>query len=159
VGDGPTRSRRRSKKHGFDLVICGRPSRRRQYGSRHRGALAEHLGVPGLTNAAKIDIADGKLRVERETDSGHQTVTAPLPAVLMVTMGVGEPRYASLKGIMGAKKKTIAILPAGELALDGPIGTRRREDRAAPIALRRARQGPGRRPKTVPPAQRSFSTS
>ena len=41
----------------------------------------------------------------------------------MVTMGVGEPRYASLKGIMGAKKKPINIWPAAELALDHPIGT------------------------------------
>jgi electron transfer flavoprotein beta subunit len=110
------------KKNGFDLVITGGLAEDGNTGAV-TGALAEHLGVPGLTNAAKIDIADGKLRVERETDSGHQTVTAPLPAVLMVTMGVGEPRYASLKGIMGAKKKTIAILPAGELAIDGPIGS------------------------------------
>ncbi len=109
------------KKHGFDLVITGGLAEDGNTGGV-TGALAEHLGIPGLTNAAKIEIADGKLRVERETDSGHQTVTAPLPAVLMVTMGVGEPRYASLKGIMGAKKKPIAIVPAAELALAGPIG-------------------------------------
>ena len=110
------------KKHGFDLVITGGLAEDGNSGGV-TGALAEHLGVPGLTNAAKIDISDGKLHVERETDSGHQTVTAPLPAVLMVTMGVGEPRYASLKGIMGAKKKTIAIETASDLGLDGPIGS------------------------------------
>jgi len=107
------------KKNGFDLVIVGGLAEDGNTGGVS-GALAEHLGVPGLTNAAKID---GKLRVERETDSGHQTVSAPLPAVLMVTMGVGEPRYASLKGIMGAKKKPIAIVPIAELALDHPVGT------------------------------------
>jgi electron transfer flavoprotein beta subunit len=109
-------------KHGFDLVIVGGLAEDGNSGGV-TGALAEHLGVPGLTNAAKIEVADGKLRVERETDSGHQTVSAPLPAVLMVTMGVGEPRYASLKGIMGAKKKPITITPVAELALDRPIGT------------------------------------
>jgi electron transfer flavoprotein beta subunit len=110
------------KKQGFDLVIVGGLAEDGNTGGVS-GALAEHLGVPGLTNAAKIEVADGKLRVERETDSGHQTVSAPLPAVLMVTMGVGEPRYASLKGIMGAKKKPIAIVPIAELALDHPVGT------------------------------------
>ena len=109
------------QKVGFDLVIVGGLAEDGNTGGIS-GALAEHLGVPGLTNAAKIEVADGKLRVERETDSGHQTVSAPLPAVLMVTMGVGEPRYASLKGIMGAKKKQIAITPVAELALDGPVG-------------------------------------
>jgi electron transfer flavoprotein beta subunit len=110
------------KKQGFDLVITGGLAEDGNTGGV-TGALAEYLGVPGLTNAAKIDIADGKIRVERETDSGHQTVSAPLPAVLMVTMGVGEPRYASLKGIMGAKKKPINIWASTELALDHPIGT------------------------------------
>jgi electron transfer flavoprotein beta subunit len=110
------------KKNGFDLIICGGLAEDGNTGGVS-GAIAEHLGIPGLTNAAKIEIVDGGLRVERETDSGHQTVTAPLPAMLMVTMGVGEPRYASLKGIMGAKKKQIAIVPVAELALDRPIGT------------------------------------
>ena len=109
------------KKHGFDLVICGGLAEDGNTGAVP-GALAEHLGVPGLTNAAKIEIADGKLRVERETDSGHQVVTAPLPAVLTVTMAVGEPRYPSLKGIMGAKKKSVALLAAADLGLDGPVG-------------------------------------
>jgi electron transfer flavoprotein beta subunit len=110
------------KKHGFDLVIVGGLAEDGNTGGVS-GALAEHLGVPGLTNAAKIEIADGKLRVERETDSGHQTVSAPLPAVLMVTMGVGEPRYASLKGIMGAKKKDITTLALADLGLTKAVGS------------------------------------
>ena len=110
------------KKTGFDLVICGGLAEDGNTGGVP-GALAEHLGVPGLTNAAKIDVLDGKLKVQRETDSGHQVVSAPLPAVMSVTMGVGEPRYASLKGIMGAKKKSIAVLASADLALDRPLGT------------------------------------
>lgn len=110
------------RKHGFDLVICGGLAEDGNTGAVP-GALAEHLGVPGLTNAAKIDVTDGTLRVERETDSGHQVVTASLPAVLTVTMAVGEPRYPSLKGIMGAKKKPLTPLAVEELGLDGAVGS------------------------------------
>ncbi len=81
------------------------------------GALAEYLGLPCITNARKIDVNDGKLEVERETDVGYQTVSAPLPALMTTALTFGEPRYASLKGIMGAKKKTIATLSIADLAL------------------------------------------
>src|SRR5262249_47021135 len=86
------------------------------------GALAEHLGLPLITNARKAEIADGKLNVERETDTGYQNVTGPLPAVLTTALTFGEPRYASLKGIMGAKKKTIAALSLADLGLDRAVG-------------------------------------
>ena len=87
------------------------------------GALAEHLGLPCVTNARKVDIADGKLHVERETDSGYQNVSGPLPSLLTTALTFGEPRYASLKGIMGAKKKTIATLTVADLGLDRPSVT------------------------------------
>ncbi|MDQ2681010.1 MAG: electron transfer flavoprotein subunit beta/FixA family protein [Candidatus Eremiobacteraeota bacterium] len=109
------------KKIGFDLVLTGGLAEDGNTGGVPC-ALAEHLGVPALTNAAKIDIADGKLNIQRETDSGHQIVHGPLPAVVSVTMAVGEPRYPSLKGIMGAKKKTITALTLADLGLDKPIG-------------------------------------
>ncbi|MGZ3510246.1 MAG: electron transfer flavoprotein subunit beta/FixA family protein [Vulcanimicrobiaceae bacterium] len=110
------------KKIGFDLVISGGLADDGSTGGVP-GALAEYLGVPGLTNARHLEVIDGKLRVQRETDSGYQVVTGPLPALVSVTMAVGEPRYPSLKGIMGAKKKTIAALSAAELALDRPAGS------------------------------------
>jgi len=109
------------RKHGFDLVICGGLSDDSSTGAVP-GALAEHLGVPGLTNAKRIDVSDGKLKIQRETDSGYQVVSGPLPAVVSVTMGVGEPRYPSLKGIMGAKKKTIALSSHGELGVTDALG-------------------------------------
>ena len=102
------------KKTGFDLVVCGSLTDDGATGGVP-GAIAEHLGVPGLANARKIEIENGALHAQRETDTGYQVVRAPLPAVVSVTMAVGEPRYASLKGIMGAKKKTIAILSAADI--------------------------------------------
>ncbi|MDQ2872037.1 MAG: electron transfer flavoprotein subunit beta/FixA family protein [Candidatus Eremiobacteraeota bacterium] len=110
------------KKIGFDLVVCGGLADDGSTGGVP-GSIAEHLGVPGITNARHLEISsDGKLNAQRETDSGYQVVHVTLPALVSVTMAVGEPRYPSLKGIMGAKKKSIAVTTAGELALDGPVG-------------------------------------
>lgn len=110
------------KKTGFDLVICGGLSDDGSSGGVP-GALAEYLGVPGLTNVRHLEVADNKLKCQRETDNGYQVVTGPLPALVSVTMAVGEPRYPSLKGIMGAKKKTITMTPLAELALDRAVGS------------------------------------
>jgi electron transfer flavoprotein beta subunit len=109
------------KKIGFDLVICGGLSDDGSTGGVP-GALAEYLGVPGLTNARHLEITDGKIKAQRETDSGYQVVNGPLPALVSVTMAIGEPRYASLKGIMGAKKKSISILTVADLGADQTVG-------------------------------------
>jgi electron transfer flavoprotein beta subunit len=109
-------------KNGFDLVVCGTQSTDAITGELP-GALAEFLGVPGLTYVRKLEIDGTTLRAERETDSGFLKVTTGLPAVVSVTKSINEPRYPSLKGIMGAKKKTIAPLTLAELALEHPIGS------------------------------------
>ncbi len=111
------------KKTGFDLILCGALSDDGNTGGVP-GAIAEYLGVPGLTNVRMIEeIGDGRIKAQRETDSGYQVVSGPLPALVTVTMAVGEPRYASLKGIMGAKKKTIATLSGADCGLDRPAGS------------------------------------
>ena len=110
------------RKLEFDLLIVGGLTDDSSTGAVP-GALAEHLGLPCVTNARKIEVVDGGLQVERETDVGYQNVRAPLPALLTTALTFGEPRYASLKGIMGAKKKTIATTTVGELALELPVGT------------------------------------
>ncbi|MHB8140259.1 MAG: electron transfer flavoprotein subunit beta/FixA family protein [Vulcanimicrobiaceae bacterium] len=110
------------KKIGFDLVICGGLADDGSTGGVP-GALAEYLGVPGLTNARHLEIVDGKLHAQRETDSGYQVVSGALPALVSVTMAVGEPRYPSLKGIMGAKKKSIATMAPADLGLDRAVGS------------------------------------
>jgi electron transfer flavoprotein beta subunit len=109
-------------KIGFDLLIVGGLTDDGSTGAVP-GSLAEHLQIPCVTNARKVEIADNRLSVERETDTGYQTVGVPLPALLTTALTFGEPRYASLKGIMGAKKKTIAPLSVADLELDAPVGT------------------------------------
>jgi electron transfer flavoprotein beta subunit len=106
----------------FDLLIVGGLTDDSSTGAVP-GALAEHLGLPCITNARKIEIADGKLEIERETDVGHQIVRGPMPALITTALTFGEPRYPSLKGIMGAKKKTIATMALSDLALEAPVGS------------------------------------
>jgi len=110
------------QKTGFDLLIVGGLTDDGSTGAVP-GALAEYLGLPCITNARKVEIEGAELRVERETDGGFQTVRGPLPALLTTALTFGEPRYASLKGIMGAKKKTIAPMTLADLALDRAVGT------------------------------------
>jgi electron transfer flavoprotein beta subunit len=107
---------------GFDLVLTGTQSTDAITGELP-GALAEYLGVPGLTYARKIEYVDGRIRVQRETETGYQTLSAPLPALVSITKSASEPRYPSLKGIMGAKKKEIAILHLADLELAKPVGS------------------------------------
>ncbi len=110
------------KKTGYDLLIVGGLSDDGSTGATP-GALAEHLGAPLVTNARKAEIADGTITIERETDTGYQDVSAPLPCVVTTALTFGEPRYASLKGIMGAKKKTIAAMTLADLGLSEAVGT------------------------------------
>jgi len=110
------------KKTGFELVLCGTQSTDAITGELP-GALAEFLGVPGLTYVRRLDVDGTTLKAERETDVGYLKVSVPLPALVSVTKSINEPRYPSLKGIMGAKKKTIAPLTLDDLSLDRPIGS------------------------------------
>lgn len=100
-----------------DLVLCG------QQGvggdnSQIPGLLAELLDLPQVTVAVKIDVQDGKATVEREIEGAHETWETTLPAVISAQKGLNEPRYASLKGIMAAKKKPIVALDAAGVGLD-----------------------------------------
>jgi electron transfer flavoprotein beta subunit len=106
---------------GFDLVLTGTQSTDAISGELP-GMLAEFLGVPGLTYARELDVAGGRLRVKRETETGYQIVSAPLPALASVTKSANEPRYPSLKGIMGAKKKDIKTLTIADLGLTQAVG-------------------------------------
>ena len=81
--------------------------------------LAELLGLPSVTFAKEIEIADGKVKVQRQTEMGFDEVECPMPAVVSVTAGVVEPRYPSFKGIMAAKSKPVDEVGIGDLGLDG----------------------------------------
>src|SRR6478609_10426121 len=79
--------------------------------------VAELLDWPAITFAKHVEIADGKVKVQRQTEAGYDVVEAPLPAVVSVTAGVVEPRYPSFKGIMAAKNKPVDQVSAHDLGL------------------------------------------
>ena len=79
--------------------------------------LAEVLGLPSITFAKHVEVADGKAKVQRQTEAGYDEVECPLPAVVSVTAGVVEPRYPSFKGIMAAKNKPVDELKVADLGL------------------------------------------
>ena len=105
-----------------DLVITGTQSTDAISGDLP-GMLAEKLGYPGLTYARTLEVADGRVRVQRETETGYMTISAALPALVSITKSANEPRYPSLKGIMGAKKKEIKQLAVADLGLTVAVGT------------------------------------
>ncbi|MFZ0657940.1 MAG: electron transfer flavoprotein subunit beta/FixA family protein [Candidatus Binataceae bacterium] len=80
--------------------------------------LAEMLGWPQATFASKVEFADQKVTVIREVDGGLETIAFNLPAVVTTDLRLNEPRYASLPGIMKARKKELKELPAESLGLD-----------------------------------------
>jgi electron transfer flavoprotein beta subunit len=78
--------------------------------------LGELLGMSSATLVMETEIGENSIRVKRELESGwFQWVTLPLPACLSIQSGINHPRYPSLKGIMGAKKKEIKTLPKAEI--------------------------------------------
>jgi electron transfer flavoprotein beta subunit len=81
------------------------------------GQVAELLGWPSLTFAKHVEVGDGKVSIQRQTEAGFDEVEASLPAVVSVTAGVVEPRYPSFKGIMAAKNKPVDQVKADDLGL------------------------------------------
>ncbi len=99
-----------------DLIFTGLQSD--DYGYGQTGViLAELLGVPHATIVIELDASADKLRVKRELESGwYQWYTMPMPALLTIQSGISQIRYATLKGIMAAKKKEIKeVTPADEI--------------------------------------------
>jgi electron transfer flavoprotein beta subunit len=109
-----------------DLVLCATESSDGYTGTTPV-QLAELLGLPSITFAKSVSVEGSTLKVERQTEAGYDEVTAPLPALVTVTAGVVEPRYASFKGIMAAKSKPLEVLSIADLDLaaqTGPAGAR-----------------------------------
>lgn len=86
-------------------------------GSLVPGAVAAMRDVPLLSYGAELALADGEARVRRLSATGFDWVAAPLPVVATVTDQVGEPRYASLKGIMAAKRKPMTTWSLADIDL------------------------------------------
>jgi len=100
-----------------DLVICATESYDGSTGMVPP-MLAELLGMPQVTFAKKVEIADSTVKVHRQTSDGYQVVEAPRPALITVTAAIAEPRYASLKGIMAARSKEIKQLALSDLGIE-----------------------------------------
>jgi electron transfer flavoprotein beta subunit len=79
--------------------------------------VAEILGLPEVTQIAKLEIGDGKITAHREIEGATEVVECSFPVVLAAEKGLNEPRYPSLKGIMAAKKKPIEAVNLGSLGL------------------------------------------
>jgi electron transfer flavoprotein beta subunit len=103
-----------------DLVLLGQQS---DDGECYTigAVVADHLKMPSLTQVIKLDVAGGEspaLTCERQAEYGYDTVQITLPAVIAVGDAINEPRYPSLKAIMGAKKKPLQTVAAGDIGID-----------------------------------------
>ncbi len=101
----------------WDLVLFGVRSTDGETGCVP-AAVAELLGVPLLSVLAKVEVESSKLTVHRETEQGYIAYECPTPAVLSVVKGINDPRFPSMKGIMGAKRKPLDIKDCAALSLD-----------------------------------------
>lgn len=115
------------EREGADLVLFGQQASDAD-GAVLWAAVAERLRRPVVSQAAELSVGDGSLRVKRQTEFGYDVIEAPLPAVVAVSDAINEPRYPSLKGIMGAKKKPQDVLSLADLGVDasaaGEAGSR-----------------------------------
>jgi electron transfer flavoprotein beta subunit len=99
-----------------DLIIFGQASGDGD-GAVLWAAVADRLRRPVISQAAELSFEGGAVKGKRQTEHGYDTISAPLPAVVAVSDAINEPRYPSLKGIMGAKSKPQETLTAADLGL------------------------------------------
>src|SRR6059058_2825472 len=111
------------KREQPDLVLLGQQSDDGECYTMG-AVVADHLQMPSLTQVIQIEVSDGKLRCERQAEYGYDTVEIELPAVISVGDAINEPRYPSLKAIMGAKKKPLDAKATGDVGIEaGKVGT------------------------------------
>jgi electron transfer flavoprotein beta subunit len=115
------------ERESADLILFGQQAGDSD-GAVLWAAVADRLRLPVVSQAAEVKHADGKVTVKRQTEFGYDLIEAPLPAVVAVSDAINEPRYPSLKGIMGAKSKpqeTVALNDIGvETERAGEQGSR-----------------------------------
>ncbi len=113
----------------FDLILCGKQA----IDHDHHGVavmVAELLDIPSISVVTRIEREAGKVRCEREVEGGVEVVESSLPCLITCQKGLNEPRYASLKGIMAAKKKPIEEIAPEALAVNvEPLDIRSRPPR------------------------------
>ena len=112
------------EREGVDLVLFG------QYAADSEGAVlwaavAERLRRPLISQVAELTVENGSLTGRRQTEFGYDVIRAPVPAVVAVADSINEPRYPSLKGIMGAKKKPQELVSLADLGVEAGEGASR----------------------------------
>ena len=103
-----------------DLVLFGQQSSDGE-GAVLWAAVAERLRLPLVSQAAELALEDSRVVVKRQTEYGYDRIEAPLPCVVAVSDAINEPRYPSLKGIMGAKSKPQEVVELADLGLDASL--------------------------------------
>jgi electron transfer flavoprotein beta subunit len=106
-----------------DLVLFGQQASDSD-GAVLCAAVAERLRMPVASQASELQVGGGTVTVKRQTEYGYDRIQAPLPAVVAVSDAINEPRYPSLKGIMGAKSKPQGVVSLADLGVsDGGAKT------------------------------------
>ncbi len=105
------------ERENTDIVLFGQQASDSD-GAVLWAAVAERLQRPVVSQASELSVSDGTLHVKRQTEFGYDIIEAPLPAVVAVSDAINEPRYPSLKGIMGAKKKPFDTLSLADIGVD-----------------------------------------
>jgi electron transfer flavoprotein beta subunit len=103
----------------FDMVLAGKQAVDED-NAQVAIRIAEHLDLPHVNSVIKLDLSDDKKSAKclREVDGDRDVAETSLPAIITTQQGLNEPRYPSLKGIMGAKKKPITDWKAADLGID-----------------------------------------
>ena len=147
------------EREGADLVLFGQQAEDAD-GAVLWAAVAERLRRPVVSQAAEVTLADGSVRVKRQTEFGYDVIEASLPAVLAVSDAINEPRYPSLKGIMGAKKKPFETLSLADVGVDAAeAGSPARRRRCSASATRPRAATPARSKATRTRRRRSSTSS
>ena len=115
------------EREGPDLILFGQQASDSD-GAVMWAAVADRLRRPYVSQAAELTVAGGTIRAKRQTEYGYDVIQAPLPAVVAVSDAINEPRFPSLKGIMGAKSKPQQVVALDELGIEpgraGDAGSR-----------------------------------
>ena len=102
------------KEQPCDLLLCGKQAV--DYDNAQVGPMvAEYLGWPNVSVVTKLEVSNSKVVAYRQVEGGTEVVESPIPVVISAQKGLNEPRYASLKGIMMAKKKQVDNVDPGTL--------------------------------------------
>ncbi|MFC2002997.1 electron transfer flavoprotein subunit beta/FixA family protein [Chloroflexota bacterium] len=101
----------------YDLILCGREAADSDAGQVGQG-IAEILGIPSITVARKVEVSDGKVRVERVVSDDYEVIEAPMPTLVTTSNEIGELRSANVKALMEAQKKEVTVWNTANLGLN-----------------------------------------